>query len=194
MKPLPLTARVALVFGAMVAFLTFMAASQLIKRETGTEVVLQAHPVDPRSLFRGYYVILRTDISEIDIGRLDGADQFDVGDEIFVTVESDDGIWGRRRCRIGARLAARWRSAGASPTSAIHTAWSDQDDADAEVGPILSVAYNIESYFAEESAAKELEAARNAGELRVVVSVTDSGDAAIKGLEVDGVRFLDRAF
>ena len=64
-------------------------------------------------------------------------------------------------------------------------------NADDEPGQWLTVHYNIERYFASPEAALELEGLRNEGRLRLVVSVSESGAAVIKGLEIDGEDHLD---
>jgi len=57
---------------------------------TGQTVKLRTHPVDPRSLFRGYYARLRYDISELSIkaGR-----QPRQGEVVYVSLQTnDDGL------------------------------------------------------------------------------------------------------
>ena len=51
---------------------------------------------------------------------------------------------------------------------------------------ILSVRYGLESYFVPEGAGRDLERQAGAGVVSVLAAVLESGEAAIKGLRVNG--------
>ncbi len=185
--------RAVLLAVGMIGFLLLMAGLQLTQRATGTEVVLQAYPVDPRSLFRGYYVILRTDISEVDTAALDGSDDFSPGDVIYVTlVPTDDGVWAPTSLSATKPTPSASSVAVRGRVTRVYAPYREPDAADA--GEIVDVRYNLESYFAEEDAAKELEVSVREGHLRLIASVTPNGVAVVKGLEIDGVRYIDDLF
>ena len=57
------------------------------------EVELKVEPVDPRSLFRGDYVILTYAISDLNTSALEGDDDFSRGDRIFVELILVGGQW-----------------------------------------------------------------------------------------------------
>jgi len=58
----------------------------------------------------------------------------------------------------------------------------------------LRMRYNLERYYASRDEALELERLREGARLRLIVSVSASGDAVTKGLEIDGEDRLDRLF
>ena len=61
-------------------------------------------------------------------------------------------------------------------------------------GPVMSVRYNLERYFASPEDALALEELRNESRLRLIVSVGSDGSAIIRGLEIDGEDHIDRLF
>jgi len=160
---------------------------------SGREIVLPVIPVDPRSLFRGDYVILNYDISRVPAPVADGDRMSRDGEKLYVTLER--------------------RTEGAKQT------WAVVDTARAhgrpltgdrivlaarQVGPpyrepggkrTLRVRYGIESYFVPEGTGRDLEQRVRAGTLSVVVAVDGQGSAAIKGLVLDGqVRYDEPLF
>ena len=85
---------------ARIAFLTVVAAQLVFLigfigiRETalftGTEVVLQTVPVDPRSLLQGDYAILDYEIADLPNYL---QQQLSVGDTVYVALEEEQGVW-----------------------------------------------------------------------------------------------------
>ena len=60
---------------------------------TGTPVLLETRPVDPRSLFRGDYAILRYAINSLD-AELPGMPAiFKAGETLYVTLREDAPFW-----------------------------------------------------------------------------------------------------
>ena len=84
---------------ARIAFLTVVAAQLVFLigfigiRETalftGTEVVLQTVPVDPRSLLQGDYAILDYEIADLP----DYLHQLPVGDTVYVELVREQDVW-----------------------------------------------------------------------------------------------------
>ena len=60
---------------------------------TGTPILLEIVPIDPRSLFRGDYVDLSYAIGRLDLDELGGDDGFDEGDTIFVLLREGEPYW-----------------------------------------------------------------------------------------------------
>ncbi len=111
--------------------------------QNGREIELDVVPVDPRSLFRGDYVILSYDVSRFDGGKLDG--ELSKGRPLYVTIAQDaSGKWQVQRASASAKPSGnsaevvlkgrtdRWRFTAARATSPIN------------------VRYGIESYFVPE--------------------------------------------
>jgi uncharacterized membrane-anchored protein len=56
----------------------------------GEKIVLRTAPVDPRDLFRGDYVRLSYEISNLDLNRLAGQESFKPNQSIYVTLDRDE--------------------------------------------------------------------------------------------------------
>jgi uncharacterized membrane-anchored protein len=139
----------------------------------GEKVLLKTIPVDPRSLFRGDYVRLRYEISDIDTEKLPGDDGFVFNDTIYVTLEKkEDGAYGASK--VSRATPEEW------PFIRGRVRY--------EHGSTLEVDYGIESYFVEEGKGIEIETAPETKELKVEASVLKSGKATISSLIMDGNR------
>ena len=145
----------------------------------GREVRLAVVPVDPRDLLRGDYVVLSYDISRLDSSALDGDDNFEWGDPIYVSLtEGDNG----------------WRATALSATPPTQGTWIRGQVTDSRpksgdcilVCTIYSADYNIEKFFVPEGTGRELEGLRNDQHLSVDVALGAGGRAALKRLLVDG--------
>lgn len=141
----------------------------------GREIVLPVTPVDPRSLFRGDYVILNYDITTLP-GEIVEPSARRKNAPIYVTLEQKDGKWtavaasSAQPTRIAADqvvLQGRVRSS----TGARHR---------------ILVRYGIQSYFVPEGTGRTLERRAQKGELAMVIAVDADGKAAIKGILLDG--------
>jgi uncharacterized membrane-anchored protein len=139
---------------------------------TGTEVVLQTAPVDPRDIFRGDYVALSYKISTINSnvqGYYGGLGK--VGDKAYLHLEQRGDVW--EATGISREYEKEW------PVFIV-----------GEITNILpkqvTLKYGIEVYFVPEDKGLEIQRARD---LKVRVSVDGFGKAVIKGLIVDGTPF-----
>ena len=131
------------------------------------EVILKTVPVDPRDLFRGDYVRLRYEISRLDLDRLSqGNTDFKQNGLIFVNLKKENDVWkaesaSSQKPKKGIFLKGRIR-------------WISNGQADVE--------YGIESYFVPEGEGLEIEKKAAQGEVKVVVSVSSSGNSILKGV------------
>ncbi len=66
-------------------FLLWMVVGHERARSNGDEVILDMEPVDPRSLFRGYYVIISTPLHRLAYKDIPAHKPFKKGDRIFVS-------------------------------------------------------------------------------------------------------------
>lgn len=161
-----------IVFLAQAAFLVSMIWERASLLQSATEVTLAIEPVDPRDLFRGDYVILNYEISQLEEGKLPGDDGFEEGQDIHVCLEEQGAIWrpvslhrtqpeGNATCILGLvdRIVA---------------------------GRLLHIVYGIESYFVPEGTGLALEHQRNEGRLTIRVALGENGEPAIKALLLDG--------
>jgi uncharacterized membrane-anchored protein len=155
---------------------------------SGTEVRLRTVPVDPRDLFRGDYVVLSYDISEVDAGAADAIRDFKRGQAVHVRLVRDaDGF--ARAAGVSAErppvtgsdvvMAGRVLSTGAC-------ARSEDGSVDCARGRNgLRIAYGLESYFVPQGSGRAIERTP-ASRVEVVAGVSASGEAAIKRLLIDG--------
>ena len=131
---------------------------------TGTEVVLQTVPVDPRSLLQGDYAILDYEIADLP----EYLHQVSVGDTVYVELWQDQDVW-------GAGYYSDWHSNLEGKTF-IKGRVDRRGHAD----------FGIGTYFVPEGTGRIIERAQD---VKVVVSVDDDGNAVIKDLLVDGEPF-----
>lgn len=151
----------------------------------GTEVRLRTAPVDPRDLFRGDYVVLSYEISQVEAPT---GDNFRRGDAVFVTLAPGPDGFARATGATRARpslsggeiaLAGRVSSPGACAPGA------DGRPDCSQGRRRLRIAYGLESYFVPQFSGRAIErAARD--RVEIVAAVSSSGQAAIKRLLIDG--------
>lgn len=133
----------------------------------GEEIRLQAQPVDPLDVFRGNYVVLRYEISTLQVVR-------DVrrGERLCADLyQSSPGEYGARFALSdlpteGKTICGRARS-------------------DARGGQSVAIEYGIETYYASAERAREIEESIGRGQLYVVVDLDEDGSARIERLELD---------
>lgn len=189
MRHRTLALRLTVLFLAQFAALGWMVFDRAMILRNGAEVRLAVVPVDPRDLFRGDYVQLAYDISTLRPATVDGDDEFERGDEIWLLLDapaaSAASVRSLHRARPDApegTVAMRGRV-----TSAFRRDVDAADGADCPAPcATLNVDYGVEQYFVPEGEGRELETLRNDGQVEVVAAVDDDGKAAIKRLLVDG--------
>jgi uncharacterized membrane-anchored protein len=168
-KTLLALAAVALVQTAVLAYMV-IGRVQLLR--TGREITLPIRPIDPRDLFRGEYVRLGYDISAVPVNLLEGP-RPKSNEVLYVTLEKKEG--------------GAWRAVG------VTRALPDAAGPDRIVlkGRPMSrgstwMRYGIESYFVPQGQGPKLEKMARDSKLAVLVAVDKAGNAAIKGLIIDG--------
>ena len=134
---------------------------------TGDTVLFRVIPVDPRDMFRGDYVILRYEFSNISPAGGDIYAAESAGREIYVTLvaDSDGRHWSANSATFERPASGRYMKGKVA-------------------GP-GNVEFGIESYFVQEGKGKEYEEARTAHRLSAVVALTEDGEARLKDLVVE---------
>jgi uncharacterized membrane-anchored protein len=158
-------------------------------------VTLISEPVDPRDIFRGDYVTLAYGISRVSLNTADGDKDFDLGNTAYVEIKPVGDTWRavaiyhdypkpaegdkviRGRIVDMARGTPRMRPIPGT---------SEMESIPCPACVTAVLAYGIESYFVPEGQGHALEEERNASSLSVDVALTGDGEAAIKGLRIDG--------
>jgi uncharacterized membrane-anchored protein len=152
---------------------------------TGTDVLLQTRPIDPRDLLRGDYVVLGYDISSVPAGAL--KDQLSPGRNAAVFVKIAPN-------REGFYVAVSVHASPVdvvSPEVLIRGRAVNGADCSRRFCETLQIRYGIESYFVPEGEGRKLESARNQRKLAIVAAVAPTGRAAIKRLLIDGQPVYD---
>ena len=142
-----------------IVILAFL-ASKLYTVSTGTEILLETAPVDPRDLFRGDYVILSYGISSV--SGVNSSD-FKPGDSIYASLSKKEKFWtidtaGRNRPELAQNQVCL--------KGEVSSIFSD----------ILRVSWGIESYFVPEGEGRPIE------RQRVNLSVTVIVDSDCRGI------------
>ena len=172
------------VAAAQIAVLGWMVWGRVHLLNSGREIVLDVIPVDPRSLFRGDYVILNYDISRVKTPP--GKKRVHRGSIMYATLQKTrDGKWkllaaGPQRPEIvdTDQVVLKGRVRYASIRSRRGQG-------------LANVRYGIESFFVPEGRGRELEKLVGKKKLAALVAVDESGNAALKGLIVEGKRIYE---
>lgn len=151
------------VAGQIILLLAFISVKEDILR-TGTTVVLQTVPVDPRSLLQGDFVILDYEIAQLPARWNNKAIRLPVWVELQ---EGVDGVWRSKRYHPEKPDPGRVFLKGAITSGG-------------------RLDFGIGTYFVPEGTGHEIERAQD---VKVRVAVSKGGSAVIKDLLVDGVLF-----
>lgn len=180
--------KIILLLAVETAALAAMIADKQWTLSTGTPVLLQTEPVDPRSLFMGDYARLNYAISRLPLdgdAALAGDKNFKPHDTIWVALKPEpDGAKAisvhHQRSAIPAGLIAlkgeveefagvRW--IGAARPSGHRT---------------LSVRYGIEQYFVQEGTGRQIERPTGGEKVTIRVAIDSRGKAGILAVLLDG--------
>lgn len=177
LKKIPLLARLLLLLVLQAGILGWMIWDRAQILETGQTVRLAVEPVDPRDIFRGYYVTLNYEISRIQPTLLGSNDNFAKDDIVYVVLEKGaEELW---------QAVGISRTRQPTPPGQVTIAGRITY---VRPGSVISVVvrYGIEQYFTQQDAAREIELSRQGGDVEILAAVNASGTAAIKGIVVDG--------
>jgi uncharacterized membrane-anchored protein len=172
---------------AQTAILGWIVWDRISLLRKGQEVVLETIPVDPRSLFRGDYVILNYPFSQVPAAMLPAGTTLRAGQPVYVALERHDNAWRPAAAALDrAALPARPDRPVLMGRARVH--WLDPVRLR---GGNIGLRYGIESYFVPEGKGRELEKLVGERKISAIVAIDAGGNAAIKGLEVEGKRIYD---
>lgn len=161
----------------IVVILSVVLAGMVTKKQytlnTGTPILLETQPIDPRSLFRGDYVRLNYTISNLNFGELDGDDEFLRNDTIYVALQKDETYW---------------------HAVSVHRQRPDVPEGQIIVKgrvimrgtAMVSVKYGIENYFVPEGEGRDLERPSADHKVDLRIAVDRFGNAGIRAVLVNG--------
>lgn len=160
----------------------------------GTQMTLKALPVDPRDLFRGDYVILNYNISTIKASEIKLPKDLEPGQHIWVLMEpskeNPQAPW--HAVSVLSKYDSQHAGHLIKGTIISHhnrnPDWSKCTDTTCGY---IRVSYGLGKFFLPEGTGKELEKARNAKNLSVLIAIGDDGTAAIKGLNKNGTLLYE---
>jgi uncharacterized membrane-anchored protein len=165
---------------AQTGVLGYMVADRVTLLRTGRTITLPIIPVDPRDLFRGEYVRLGYAVGTVPMRQLEGP-RPDDNAAFYVELEKQaGGDW--RSIRMSRampretppdRIVLKARARHGWPLSYTE-------------GSTIQVRYGIESYFVPEGQGPRLEALARDKKMAALIAVDSRGNAAIKGLVIDG--------
>lgn len=156
---------------------------------SGRQITLDVRPVDPRSLFRGDYVILTYDISRLPLSFF--ADHPVKDQRVLVRLGQDvtagSGVWKP----LGVTSAMPEEIGEGEVVIAGHVRYTPPRATASTRGndaPSVQLTYGIESFFVPEGTGRAIELQIGPGKVKVELAVGANGEAAIKALLVDGER------
>jgi uncharacterized membrane-anchored protein len=171
------------------AALGAMIADKQWTLNTGTPVLLQTEPVDPRSLFMGDFVRLAYHISRLPLdgeGALGGDKDFKRHDAVWVALQPDPtgaravSVHHQRSAITGSLLALR----GEVQYLNDHT-W-DRSTNKSVRQRTLGVRYGIEQYYVAEGSGRQIERPSAAEKVTIRVAIDARGKAGIQAVLLDG--------
>jgi uncharacterized membrane-anchored protein len=154
----------------------------------GREITMPVQPLDPRDVFRGDYVTLGYDISTLTkakapTAKLDGLLR---GSTAFVTLTPQPaGGWSVSG--VSEDFPAQVPASDVVLKGRVKSAWARADGSE----KTLNVRYGIETYFVPGGTGRDLESKVRDHKIEAIVAVGADGQAALKGLVIDGERHVD---
>ena len=157
---------------------------------TGTPVLLETQPIDPRSLFRGDYVRLNYTISNLKPSELTGDDEFKKHDVVYVTLKKQKKYWVPQSVTHEAPQNNTLFLKGKIEYVRKQT-WNQETGASEDISNI-QIKNGIENYFVPEGEGLELERRDNDQIVDIRVAVDKFGKAGIKAILVNNEeRYLE---
>ncbi len=179
---------VAVVALGQAAVLGWMIWDRTSLLSNGREVVLEVIPVDPRSLFRGDYVILGYDISRFSLPAGAQAPRLQTPYYLTLKKKPDGDNW---------QVVGGANEPPASPPADEvvikgRVDYVSEPSTDKPQDPtIVGLHYGIESFFVPEGTGRELEKMVGDKKISALIAIDDGGNAAIKGLLSEGKRIYE---
>jgi uncharacterized membrane-anchored protein len=181
--------KIVLLATIQIAALVAMVADKQWTLNTGTPIVLQTVPVDPRSLFMGDYARLAYSISQL---RLDGETALG-GDKDF---KRHDTIWvALKREPDGVKAVSVHHQRSAIPPDLLPLKGEVQNSNEIEWDRTtnktvkqrtLTVRYGIEQYYVQESTGRQIERPQGGEKVSMLVAIDTRGKSGILAVLLDG--------
>ncbi|MCU7835102.1 MAG: GDYXXLXY domain-containing protein [gamma proteobacterium symbiont of Taylorina sp.] len=173
------------------SFLFAMIAKKQNVLSSGTTVILETRPIDPRSLFRGDYIRLNYTINELKLKQLSGDKKFQRHDGVYIVLQKQQLYW--QAVSIYHKKASLSFMEGEKDSAIIqgvvksvsHKRWNADEKKYIEVESIR-IRYGIENYFVPEGEGLKLERPEEGDKVTLEIALDSDGEAAIKTLLLNG--------
>lgn len=181
--------KISLLVAVQLAALAAMIADKQWTLNTGTPVVLQTEPVDPRSLFMGDYARLNYRISRLHLdgeGALGGDKDFKRYDTVWVALRPDPegaqavSVHHERSAIAPGLLALK------GEVRYLSESWWDRATNKSIKQRTLQVRYGIEQYYVQEGTGRQIERPSGGEKVSVRVAIDERGKAGILAMLFDG--------
>jgi uncharacterized membrane-anchored protein len=163
---------------------------------TGTEVVLETTPIDPRSLFRGDYVRLGFKVGTLRAEDFPVVAALKRHDRIYVVLKKGEPFWQAEEIhREWTEEMAQGRVVLRGEVEHVNDRlWNPQTRRSEKIKHV-QVRYGIENYFVPEGEGRELEQPREGETVSILLAVDSCGRAGIKAVLVNGIpRYTEALF
>ena len=178
--------RTLLVTVILTAALAGMIARKQYTLATGTPILLETQPVDPRSLFRGDYVQLSYSINALQPSKLGGDDSFLPNDRIYVVLQQRERYWHPVSVHSDRPRQADGAVVIAGRVSRVDPFRTDPASDAAARTAVVHVRYGIEEYFVPEGEGRELERPAAGRRVDLRIAVDRFGNAGIQAVLING--------
>lgn len=202
--------RLALLFALQAAALAAMIADRQWTLNTGTPVVLETVPVDPRSLFMGDYVDLAYRISRLRLDAVNVDDWrqaedsrrpprtpsvsgappavpvFRRHDTVWVGLQANGAFWTARSLHRERKQVPPDLVALRGEVEYVSTHDWDEESRSSVERPVLQLRYGIEQYFVPEGTGLAIERPAGGEKVSVRVAIDSRGKAGIAAVLLDG--------
>lgn len=162
---------------------------------TGTPVVLETAPIDPRSLFSGDYVRLNYKISQLRLDDLGGDRDFKAHETVYVLLKMGEPYW--QPVSVHHAMPALPPGHVAMKGEIQYVGgelWNPQQQK-FEKATHLTVRYGVENYYVPEGKGRELERPKQGETVSIRLAVDRFGNAGIKAVLVNGrERYVESLF
>lgn len=181
--------KIALLVAAQTAALGAMIADKQWTLDTGTPVVLQTVPVDPRSLFMGDYARLAYPIGQLPLdgaAALGGDKDFKRHDSVWVALKPDpDGAHAVSVHHLRSNVPPDLLALKGEVQQIGDYTW-DRATGKSVRQRTLNVRYGIEQYYVQEGAGRQIERPQGGEKVSIRVAIDTRGKAGILAVLLDG--------
>lgn len=189
-----MTKKIIIVLVIQTLLLMGMIGKKQYTLNTGTQILLETQPIDPRSLFRGDYVRLNYTISDLDLDQLAGDKEFQEFRPVYVVLQQQDKYWQAISAHTDKPEINNDQVMIKGEVQYIREQAWIQEQNEFVPAKLINVRYGIENYFVPEGEGRYLER-RDIGKVDIRVAVDKSGNVGIKAVLVnDEEQYVESLF